>query len=143
MEKRKAYLFVETPFSLKNRRTLLFVLMLLALLASTVFAIAVMCSIGDYDTARQMALFLGLWIVCLCVPANLFILLSYITVDDGILVCKYAGLITRRIPRESIDRVSMEQGKIMLYSKRTQVLTVLDCNEARKVLELAHIQEIK
>ncbi len=143
MENLKVYLYMETPFSLKNRRTALLVFTLVALIIGFVFAVTVLYGIGDYETANLVALVFGLWTVCLFVPATLFLVFSHVTLDDGVLVCKYAGFIARRIPGDSVDRVSREQGRVVLYSKGQQVLSLLDCAEARKLLELAHIQIYK
>ena len=71
--------------------------------------------------------------------AVLFLLRSHITIDDGVLVCKYAGFIPRRIAGNAVDRVSREQGNLVLYSKGQQILSVMDCPEARKVLETAGV----
>ncbi len=139
MENTKAYLFVESPFSFKNRRTLLFFVAYVATAIGLVFATCFLYASGDLETAKMFFVIAPVWI-CVETFAALFLLCSHITVDDGILVCKYAGFIPRRIPKGSVDRVHREQGNLVLYSKGQQVLSVLDCSEARKLLELAHIQ---
>ena len=129
MEEQKVYLFVETPFSLKKPLTRRMFLMYLGLLPAWAF-----CAVVMYRTDPGRLPIVLMAMLFSVVLGGMFVaiyLRSYVILEDQYLVCRYGGLIPKRI--------LISSGGMRVLSGSAVLLQMPDSDAARRLMTAARI----
>lgn len=136
MEEQKVYLFVETPFSLKKPKGFLVIPMLLSLVIYAamiaVFRLkmpecAMIITVAMSGTAALTALMTAVF------------RLSYVTLEDRYLVCRYGGLIPKRILISNRLRWKVIGGQLRILAGGATMLQMPDSDAAKRLMSAARI----
>ena len=136
MEENKVYLFVETPFSLQGQKGRQLLIMLLAFVVDLGVIAFYWLTLPEYAmlvTAVMACLFL--MNACLIAVFRL----SYVTVEEEYLVCRYGGFIPKRIRLSSRLRGKVIAGQLRVLSGGAMLLSMPDSDAARRLLAVARI----
>ena len=138
MERRKVYLRIQTPRSMKDptARTMA---MMIVFYAVAMLAVTVMVNVEGLDFAGTFTLVAAAWMVVGLVPFTLMIFNSYACVKDEDLVCNSIGLFDKRYPRSALDKAVRVGSKLRIYSGRKAIVTMPDSEAARELVRSLHI----
>ena len=137
MEEQKVYLFVETPFSLKKPLTRRMFLMYLGLLPAWAF-----CAVVMYRTDPGRLPIVLMAMLFSVVLGGMFVaiyLRSYVILEDQYLVCRYGGLIPKRILISSRLCWKAIGGGMRVLSGSAVLLQMPDSDAARRLMTAARI----
>ena len=136
MEEQKVYLFVETPFSLKKPKGFLLLPMMFSLVVYAVM-IAVF-----WLKMPENAMMVTVALAGVSVLSMLMIVafrLSYVTLEDNCLVCRYGGIIPRKVHLSSHLRWKLMGGQLRVIVGSTVLLQMPDSDAARRLMTAARI----
>ena len=136
MEEHKVYLLVETPFSLKKPKGFL----ILPMLFSLVVYIAMIALFWLKMPEKAQIVTVAFSCAFLLSSAAIAIFrLSYVTVEDRYLVCKYGGLLPKRILISNRLRWKIVGGQLRVLSGEAVLLQMPDSDAAKRLMSAARI----
>ena len=136
MEEQKVYLFVETPFSFRKPKGFLILPMMFSLVIYAAMITLFWLKMPDN------AMMLTVAFACASVFSAIWIAvfrLSYVTVEDGCLVCRYCGFIPRRICIGPQLQVKTAFDQLRVVAGSAVLLRLPDSDAARRLLASARI----
>ena len=136
MEEQKVYLFVETPFSLKKPKGFLVIPMLLSLVIYAAMIAVFRQKMPEIATIITVALS---GVAALSALMTVVFRLSYVTLEDRYLVCRYGGLIPKRIPVSNRLRWKVIGGQLRILAGGATMLQMPDSDSARGLMAAARI----
>ena len=138
MEEQKVYLFVETPFSFAKPKGRMLLPMTLSLLIYA--ALVAMSWFKKPEDAVLLTAVFGcvfvLNVICIVVFR-----LSYVTAEDGCLVCSYGGLIPKKIFITNRIRYQVFAGQLKVKSGAAVLLQIPDSDAAKRLMAAARIPQ--
>ena len=138
MEVQKVYLFVETPFSFAKPKGRLVLPMTLSLVIY--IALSVVYWLKMPENAVRMTAVCGfafvLSVICIAVFR-----LSYVIAEDGCLVCRYGGLIPKKIIITNRIRYQVFAGQLKVKSGAAVLLQIPDSDAAKRLMAAARIPQ--
>ena len=136
MEEQKVYLFVETPFSLKKPKGFLLLPMMFSLVVYAVMIAVFWLKMPENAMPVTVAL-AGASVLSMLMIA--VFRLSYVTLEDNCLVCKYGGVIPKRILISNRLRWKVIGGQLRVLSGSAVLLQMPDSDAARRLMIAARI----
>ena len=136
MEERKVYLFVETPFSFKKPKGMLLLPMAFSLIVNVVIIAFFWLKMPDYAALVTIAMVCAFALSVICIAV---FRLSFVTVEDGCLVCRYCGLFPMRIPISADLKAETNAKQLQIRLDETVFLSIPDSDAARMLIRTAHI----
>jgi len=136
MEEQKVYLFVETPFSLKKPKGFLMLPMVFSLVVYA--AIIAVFWLMMLENAMVVTVALAGAAVLSILMIAVF-RLSYVTLEDRCLVCKYGGVIPKRIFISNRLSWKVIGGQMQLRAGVATMLQMPDSDAARRLMTAARI----
>ena len=143
MENPKVFLRIETPFSLKNPRTLYMALMVV-LLPLGMAAVTVMMFLIPQKDPNVSYYFAGLaivWFFMGVIPVSLMTFNSYARVEDGDLLVNQLGFVEKRYLRGTLEKVKRENGRLVIYAVGKPVASMPGNPAAEELVRYLRIPE--
>ena len=140
MEEHKVYLFVETPFSFKKPKGFLILPMLFSLVVY--IAMIALFWLKMPEKAQIITVVCSFAFLLSSVGIAIF-RLSYVTLEDQYLVCKYGGLLPKRILISNRLRWKIVGGQLQVLGGDAVRLQMPDSNAAKRLMSAARIPAIQ
>ena len=136
MEEQKVYLFVETPFSFKKPKGVLVLPMAFSLVVYVAIIALFWFKMPDHAPLVTVAMICAFAVSVICIAV---FRLSFVTVEDGCLVCRYCGLFPMRICLSADLKAETNAKQLQIRLEETVLLSMPDSDAARMLMRTAHI----
>ena len=136
MEEQKVYLFVETPFSLKKPKGFLLLPMMFSLVVYAVMIAVFWLKMPENAVPVTVAL-AGASVLSMLMIA--VFRLSYVTLEDNCMVCRYGGIIPKKVHLSSRLSWKVIGGQLRVFAGSALLLQMPDSDAARRLMTAARI----
>ena len=128
MDNGKIYLRIETPFSLKNRRTLGFFLRGIISVVLISAAVVTLYQLPNEDPGVPK-MFLGFaifWLIMGFIPTNLLLFNAYARIEDGELIVNALGFAEKHYPCGTAKKAVKKGGYTVIYGDNKPLVSILN-----------------
>ena len=141
MKSEKVFLRIDTPFSLKNPKTLQMVCYMGSVILMCPLLMLWLYNSGpaNRELAERLSVFFVLWAVMGAIPTVLLVFNSYAMVVDEELICNNLGFLPKRYPRECLSKAVRKGSRIEIYADTKRIVSMPDNQAAKQLVAMLRL----